>query len=49
MENLTIEQKNVYEALIRLGDSKEIALKTVLSKEFKHQQECHKLQLAGVK
>lgn len=30
MKNLTEKQKKTYESLIRLGDSKELALKTVL-------------------
>ena len=33
--NLTNEQKNLFNTLVRLGDSKELALKTVLNQEEK--------------
>lgn len=45
MKILSVDQRKVYESLIRLGDSKALALKTVLNKEFAHQQKCHKSQL----
>jgi hypothetical protein len=34
--NLTTEQKNLFNTLVRLGDSKELALKTVLEQKEKN-------------
>ena len=33
MKNLTKEQQDLFETLVRLGDSEELALKTVLKQE----------------
>ena len=46
--DLSESQKRTYKNLIRLGDSKELALKTVLSQEYLRTQECHRLQLLGL-
>tara|TARA_R110000772_G_C12983802_1_gene406187 strand:- start:109 stop:255 length:147 start_codon:yes stop_codon:yes gene_type:complete len=36
MTTLTPEQKKLYKTLIRLGDSKELALKTVLNQKLQN-------------
>jgi len=36
MKNLSVEQKRIYEILIKLGDSKELALKTVLNEKLQN-------------
>lgn len=41
MKRLTKKQREEFEILVRLGDSKELALKTVLSKEKKEASEMY--------
>ena len=45
MKNLTENQKRTYESLIRLGDSKELALRTVLTMVKENTSELYRLQI----
>lgn len=40
-KQLTKKQQETYETLIRLGDSKELALKTILAQKVKDNSEYH--------
>lgn len=43
MKNLTAKQQDLFETLVRLGDSKEFALETVLKQEKKESSELYRL------